>query len=295
MNTPLKNIGEVEKLRIITLLDDNAGHESPFWAQHGISLLLDVAAGGMNKKILLDTGQLAEPVLHNMKLLGVEPNSIDMIFISHCHYDHTGGITGILKQTRGEIPVVAHPSLFRENFILKPCLKNIGITQDNTRDSIIQNGGCPVLVKHPFVLMEGVVSTGEVERVTDFEPQGIGTFNIENGRLVPDVLIDDMSLVVNIKDKGLFIVSGCSHAGIVNIIKHAVKITGINKVYGLIGGLHLKDAKEERIDSTISALSELNLQLVAVGHCTGLKALCRISKAFGERFTLLYSGKVINL
>lgn len=295
MNEPLINIGEVEQLKIFTLLDDYSGYESPFLGHHGISLLLDVVSGNVNKRILLDTGQSADPILYNAKLHSIEPDNIDMIFISHCHYDHTAGLVGMLKEIDKEIPVVAHTSMFRENYIFKPYLRNIGVTRENSKEAIIENGGQLVLLDEPFNLMEGVISTGEVDRVVDFERQGIGTYNIEDGKIVPDKIIDDLSIVLNIKDKGLFIVSGCSHAGIVNIIKHAVNITGISKVYGLIGGLHLIEADDERIDKTVEALSEMDLKLVVAGHCTGLKALGRLSDAFKDRFEILHSGKVINV
>lgn len=295
MSKPLINIGEVEQLKIFTLLDDYSGYESPFLAHHGISLLLEIVSGDVNKRILLDVGQSADPILYNAKLLGIDCNNIDEIFISHCHYDHTAGLVGILKEIDKEIPVIAHPTIFRENYIFKPYLRNIGVTKENGREAIINNGGQLVLLDEPFHFMEGVISTGEIERAFDFEGHNIGTYNIEDGKVIPDKLIDDLSIVINIKDKGLFIVSGCSHAGIVNIINHAIKITGINKVYGLIGGLHLIEATDDRINKTVEALRKMDLQLVVAGHCTGLNALSKLSSVFKERFELLHSGKVIEI
>lgn len=291
----VENIGEVEQLKVITLLDDYSGYESPFLGHHGISILLDLASKGIRKKVLLDVGQSAEPIFYNMKLLGIKPESIDMIVLSHCHYDHTGGLAAMLREIKKEIPVVAHPTIFRENYIFSPCLRNIGMAGENCRQKIIESGAQLVLVDEPFRLMDGLVSTGEVKRVTDFEVQGIGTYNIEDGKVVPDKIIDDLSLVVNIKDKGLLVVAGCSHAGIINIIKHAVKITGISKVYGVIGGFHLIEASEERINKTVGALAEMGLELVVSGHCTGLKALSRMSEQLGDKFTLLHAGKIIDL
>ncbi len=295
MNKPLIHIGEADQLKIYTLLDDYSGYESAFLGHHGISLLLDVASGKENKRILLDVGQSADPILYNARLLGIDMNSIDMIFISHCHYDHTAGLTGILKKIDREIPVIAHSTIFRENYIVNPYLRNIGITKENGREAIVENGGNIVLVDDPFNLMQGVISTGEVNRVTDFEIQGIGTYNINDGKVVPDKIADDMSIVLNIKDKGLFIVSGCSHSGIVNIIHHAVRITGVEKVYGLIGGLHLIEADDERIEKTVDALSNMDLELVVAGHCTGLKALSKLQVVFGDKFQLLHSGKAISI
>ncbi|NPV43626.1 MAG: MBL fold metallo-hydrolase [Firmicutes bacterium] len=293
MSSVLKNIGEVDGLKITVLMDDYAGFDNPYLAQHGLSLFIEVQNSGKVKNILLDTGQTSETVLHNMDLLGISPQSIDLVFISHCHYDHTGGLEGILKEIGHNTCIIAHPDLFRENYSLKNSLKNIGITTDEKK--ILQRKGLPVLVREPFEITAGIISTGEVERVTDFEGKGIGTYNLVDGRFVPDQIFDDMSLAVNIKGKGLFIIAGCSHSGIINIVKHSVNITGVKKVYGIMGGLHLLDASKEKILRTIEELSEFNLEIISAGHCTGLEALAELSKEFGDRFIHFKVGTEIQI
>ncbi|MEA1964365.1 MAG: MBL fold metallo-hydrolase, partial [Candidatus Aerophobetes bacterium] len=106
-------IGKAESVKIYTLLEDYAGYETSFYAQHGISFLIDVKNKSLSKRILFDVGQSATPILHNMELLGINPNTIDMIFLSHCHYDHTGGLVEILKSVKEGVPIVAHPDIFR--------------------------------------------------------------------------------------------------------------------------------------------------------------------------------------
>jgi 7,8-dihydropterin-6-yl-methyl-4-(beta-D-ribofuranosyl)aminobenzene 5'-phosphate synthase len=286
----IKDPGEVESVKIFTLLDNQAKFTSPCLAQHGISILLNIATKYAEKNILLDTGPTADTVLYNMNILGLKPDSIDMIFLTHCHSDHTGGSIGLLKAINKEIHVIAHPSIFRENYIFRPSLSDTGMTEDNRKEAIINNKGRLVLINEPFNLMDGVISTGEVERTVDFEEPGVEMYNVEDGKIVRDTLMDDMSLVLNIKNRGLLVVTGCSHAGIINILKYAMKITGINKIYGVIGGFHLMGAASDRINKTISMFQEMDTELVLGGHCTGLNALSKMSDKLGEKFRCLHSG-----
>lgn len=283
----------LEKLTVYTLLDDYAGFESSFQAQHGLSLLLEATGAKTTRRILLDAGQDAGPVLGNMKLLGLDPASIDMVFLTHCHYDHTQGLVQLLAAIGKPVPVIAHPDIFRANYASSPSLRRIGFAPD-ARQEIEDLDAELLLVRNPFPLMDGVLSTGEVERTVDFEEQGIGTYNLEDGRFVPDTLQDDMSLVANVKGKGLVIVTGCSHAGIINIVRHAQKITGVERVAGIIGGLHLIKAGPERIAQTIRALRDINPDAVYAGHCTGFAASCALAQAFATRFTLLACGLTVS-
>jgi 7,8-dihydropterin-6-yl-methyl-4-(beta-D-ribofuranosyl)aminobenzene 5'-phosphate synthase len=291
----IKKLGEVDSLKVTVLMEDYAGYESDYWGSHGIALLLDIKAGDTQSRILLDVGQSSEALIHNMEMAGVDPGSIDMIFLSHCHYDHTMALYDVLIQTNKGIPVVGHPDVFRKNFALDPFLKEIGATDKNKPERLAKLGANLTLVKKPFPLMQGVLSTGEVERSTDFEGTGIGTYNLENGELKPDNLIDDMSVIVNLKNKGLFIAAGCSHAGIVNIIRHSQKITGIDKVYGIIGGLHLIKSDDTVIEKTMDHLEKTKPAVVIPGHCTGQKAQYRLCERFGDRYLPMNSGKVFEL
>ena len=289
------NIGQIESLRIITLLDDYAGYETPFYAQHGISLLLEACSGKVSKRILLDVGQSGKPILHNMKLLDVDPGSIDTVFLSHCHYDHTRGLVEMLKAIDKDIPVIGHPDIFRPNYIFDPFIRNIGITEENGIEKIKTAGGQLFLTAEPFEIMPGVLSTGEVPRRVDFEKQGIGTYNLENGHISGDSIMDDLSIVVNVSGRGLVVLVGCSHAGIINIINHAKEITGIEKIEGVIGGFHLIEASGERIQKTAAALKEMDIGWVIPGHCTGLMACAEIAKTMGDRFDLLHTGTTVSI
>jgi 7,8-dihydropterin-6-yl-methyl-4-(beta-D-ribofuranosyl)aminobenzene 5'-phosphate synthase len=289
-------VGQVDSLQIAVLVDDYAGYETHFLAQHGISILLEAKSGEIDKRILMDVGQSSVPILHNMSILDIDPASIDMVFLSHCHYDHTKGLVEMLQSIRKEgLPIVAHPTIFRPNFILKPHLRHIGFAEENSEDKVKQSGACLVLIKEPFELLPGVVSSGEVERTTDFEVSSLDAYNIANGKLQQDQMLDDMSLIMNIRNKGLVIVTGCAHAGIVNIIRHSMKLTGVRRIEGVIGGLHLIDAGAERIEKTAQALDEIGPGWVLAGHCTGFAASKRISTTLGDRFGLLHAGMMISI
>ena len=269
---------------------DDAGYDTTFLGQFGLSMLAEIHSGGEEMRVLVDTGLSPGPLLNNMGILGIDPKSIDSIFLTHCHYDHTGGLGGLLEKTREDVPIVAHPSVFRRCYVKKPSLRFIGIPERSGRDVIEAGGGRLVLRSGAYEFMPGVVTTGEVERRTSYEPLE-NVFNDVDGELVQDPELDDMSLVVNVRDRGLVILAGCSHAGIVNIMMQARRMTGVEKIHAVIGGFHLRVAGDEQLSKTIDELSKADA--VSAGHCTGFKALKAISDRMEDRFSLLQCGTVL--
>ncbi|WP_297506069.1 MBL fold metallo-hydrolase [Thermococcus sp.] len=154
-------------MRVVVLVEDYSGYESPFLAQHGVSFLIEKNG----KKVLFDTGQSAYPVLHNMRLLGIRPESIDYVFLSHCHYDHTGGLLEILKAIGRRVPVIAHPTLFRRHFVTRPHLRDVGIP---FRREDVEELAELYLTAEPIEIVEGLFSTGEIRDREDFERVSIG-------------------------------------------------------------------------------------------------------------------------
>ena len=288
--------GVMESLEVTVLIDDYAGYDSGLLGQHGVAFLLEARIDRGQKTILFDTGQSAAPVLQNMKSLGKNPGSIDMVVLSHCHFDHTGGLAGILETTeRSRIPVIAHPSIYRSNFTVKPSLRPVGMSPENSRETIRRNGGELILTEEPLPLMPGAVTTGEIKERASFEKTPtLSLLTIENGKMVSDPMADDLSLVF-ILPQGLVIVTGCSHAGITGIIDTAVHLTGIDHVNALIGGFHLIDADENRISSTVDALMDMNIDKIYTGHCTGLKAEAKMLQRLGESFHKLHTGMKITI
>ena len=151
------------------------------------------------------------------------------------------------------------------------------------------------LVWEPLEIMPGVMVTGEVPRRRDFEKPGIGTWNVKDGKATPDEIVDDMSIVVKVKDKGISVLTGCSHAGIINIIDWAKEISGHDEVDLVIGGFHLIRASAQRIEKTAQALLELGVKKVVAGHCTGLSAQAEMARVLGKKFRQLAAGVSVEL
>jgi 7,8-dihydropterin-6-yl-methyl-4-(beta-D-ribofuranosyl)aminobenzene 5'-phosphate synthase len=272
--------------RIYTLIEDYSGYESPFLAQHGVSFLIEQN----DTTILFDTGQDAAPILSNMETLGIRPQ-IDYIFLSHCHYDHTGGLLGMLGAIDRKVPIIAHSTIFRSHFIVKPQFKEIGIPFEREK---IEKHASLLLTNTPFQIVKDVYSTGEITQREEFEKNILDVYTLKDGNQIKDELSDDMSMVITTSE-GLIIVSGCSHAGIISIVNHAIRMTGDSRVRAVIGGFHLVHAQEERIVQTAEAFRNLGVEEVYTGHCTGLRAEALLLKAYERKFHKLHSGLIIEL
>lgn len=285
----IKELGLLQEATISILAEDTICFDTPFLGRFGLSMLLELVAGSNKKNILYDTNSAAEPILHNLNILEKSIDDVSTIFLSHCHYDHTDGLAGILDAIDRPIPVLAHPEVFRPCFEINPDgIRHIGIVGQD-RSSFEQKGATFTLTSAPLNLMTGVTSTGEVERVTSFEVLE-DLYTIIDGKTVQDHESDDSALVLNFEE-GLVIITGCCHAGIVNTMNHARKITGVDKVHAVVGGLHLIDASEEKITKSVEALSEVDW--VFAGHCTGFDGLQRIAKVMGDRFAHFHTGSII--
>jgi len=284
-------IGELNSLKITVLAEDSVLYESHYLGQHGVSFLLEGVKGSDVMRILVDVGQDSQALLNNMKLMNISPAIIDAVVLTHCHYDHTQGVARMLREIgRKDIQVIAHRDIFRLNFVTEPYLRHVGIMPGDSREEIEKAGGSLLLTRDPVKLMSGITTTGEVKRQTDFEEVGIALKTIEGGEVVDDQMLDDISVVAKVNGKGLVIVTGCSHAGIVNIARHAMELTDCEKIEGIIGGLHLIDAPDDRIKRTGEELSKLNPKWICAGHCTGFKAQVELYLAFRERFSPLQTG-----
>jgi len=285
----------LDNLRIIVLAEDSVLYESPYLGQHGVSFLLEGMNQGNMKRILVDVGQNSNALPSNMRTMGISPSIIDTIVLTHCHYDHTQGIAEVLRKIgKKDVQVIAHPSIFRLHFVTLPYPRHVGIMSSDSKTEIEKAGGSLHLTKDPFVIMPGIMTTGEVKRQSDFEEVRIELKTMENGMVVDDLMLDDISVIANVKEKGLVIITGCSHAGIINIANQAIEVSGVNRIEGIIGGLHLVEASDAVIKRTVDELSKLNLGWISAGHCTGFKAQVELHLTFGERFSPLHTGMQFN-
>ena len=287
---------KLDSLQITVLAEDSVLYESPYLGQHGLSFLLEGRRGETTRTILVDVGQNSPALLGNMRMMNIRPAIIDAVVLSHCHYDHTQGIVAMLKEIgKKELRVVAHSDIFRTHFVIEPYRRHVGVMPGDSGEEMEKAGGRLFLTKDPLEVMPGIVTTGEVKRQTDFEEVGIELKTIENGRIRADPMLDDISVVANVRGKGLVIVAGCSHAGIVNIVKHAIELTGCDQIEGIVGGLHLVDAPDARTKRTVEEVCKLNPKWICAGHCTGFKAQVELYLALGERFSPLHTGMKLEL
>ncbi len=285
----------LDRMSITILAEDSVLYESPYWGQHGISFLIEAYKNSIKKNILVDVGQNHNALLHNMQLLNISPEIIDAIVITHCHYDHTLGIVDMLKAIgKKDLPIIAHPGLFRLNFIDKPYLRHVGVMQVDSQRKIEANGGTLYLTDNSLQIMPGLITTGEVKRQTDFEEVGIALKTIIDDRIVVDYMKDDISLIASFNGKEIVIVTGCSHAGIVNIVKQSIEMTGLEKIKAIIGGLHLVEAPIDRIKKTVDSLLNFDISLISAGHCTGFNAQVELYNLFKEKFLPLQTGMRFN-
>ena len=287
---------ELSKLKLTVIAEDTVAYESPYLGQHGISFLLTAERDGVKKNVLVDVAQNPTALLENINKMQINLSCIDAVVLTHCHYDHTQGLGTIIKEIgKKDLPIIAHPDIFRLNFITDPYLRHVGVMDGDKKADIEASGGSLYLTKDPLEIMPGLITTGEVERVTDFEEVGINLFTIDNGEIKTDTMLDDISVVANIKEKGLVIITGCSHAGIVNITRQAIKLTDTENIYGIIGGLHLIEASESRIKKTVQALKEFNPDWIYAGHCTGFRAQVELYNTFKDRFSPLHTDMIVEV
>ena len=291
----------IDSLVVTVLAEDSVGFDTPYLGQHGISLLIDACcrdeggdAAPKSTRILMDVGQHSDALLHNMALLDIAPSSIDAIVLTHCHYDHTRGVVRMIREIgRPGLPVVAHPDIFRPNFELTPDRKDIGMAPEDGAEAIHAAGAQLALGRTPHSLAPGLVTSGEVARTTSFEGKNAGLFTEQDGQTVPDPMMDDVSIYATVEGCGVVVLTGCSHAGIVNIVRSAREVTGANQVAAVVGGLHLIVADDWTVAQSVSGLQEEGVGQVCAGHCTGFTAQVALQGAFGRQFSPLRTGQVL--
>ena len=277
-------------MKITIAMDNNVPIAAPLplTAEHGLSFLIE--EGG--KTILYDTGQTGA-VIDNLALLGVHASKLDMIVLSHGHYDHTGGLVRVLQQARKDVEVVAHARAFDEHGAFSGGRrKSVGVPY--TRQYLQGIGGVWDLRETPRKLTEKLYFSGSVPRVTDYEVGDPRLVKAGSSGDVKDHIDDDTSLFYR-GERGLVVIGGCSHSGLVNTVKHGFTVTGLDKLQGWIGGTHLGPAPADQQDRTIAQLQAWQPEFVAANHCTGFAMLSRLQQIFGERFKAAFVGETITL
>ncbi len=268
-------------------MPSNLGAQEPLIAEHGYSLLLTVQHDGHTASVLYDAGLGRNTVLHNMDVLGVRANDLRAVILSHGHADHHGGLEGMFRRIgRRNMPLLLHPDVWRERRVVFPTGVEVQLPPPSHND--LDHEGVDIIEeKGPSLLLdETVLVTGQVERVTDFEkgfpPQQAHT---EHGWEPDPWIWDDQAVVCHVKDKGLLVLSACSHAGVINVLRHARRITGIDRIYAFVGGLHLTGGLFDAIiPRTIAELQTIGPVIIVPGHCTGWKATHELIRTLPDAY-----------
>jgi len=280
----------------VTTLVDNVVYDGRLLGQFGFSTLVEVRShDGKKHSIIFDTGFKKGGLLYNIKALKLNLSSVKFIVLSHGHIDHTGATVELVRKSEQKVNVIAHPHAFLPRFFVKKGKREHHGIPLKERKRDIQRAGAQVIeTTLPMEIIPGVTTSGEIKRVNKFEKVRWKAKTIINGKQVRDPLLDDQALFLNLKAKGLLVLCGCAHAGLINTIEHALNVTKEKKVYGFIGGTHLIGSKEDRLKETIKKLGDHDFKLVSPAHCTAHKSIARLNQAFPEAFVVNYAGRVID-
>lgn len=244
-------------------------------AEHGFSALVTVRTGNAGSTVLFDTGASPDALAVNAERLGIDVGGLQAVVLSHGHFDHAGGFDGLARlRGRSGLPLTVHPAVWTRRRLQLPGGRILEMPT-LSRGALEREGFEVIERRQPSLLAGGILITGEVDRVTEFEHGMPPQHQAWDGRgwQHDPTVIDDQALVINVRGRGLVVVTGCGHAGVVNIIRHAMRLTGVSRLLAVIGGFHLSGpAFEPVIAPTVAALTELAPDLIIPGHCTGWRA-----------------------
>jgi 7,8-dihydropterin-6-yl-methyl-4-(beta-D-ribofuranosyl)aminobenzene 5'-phosphate synthase len=270
-------------------------------AEHGFSALISVRRGGNTTTLLFDTGISPDGMTDNADRLAIDLRDVQGLVLSHGHFDHTGGLAGLAARRR--LPMTVHPLVWTRRRMAIPGAEPFELPTLSRR--ALEADGFEVIERRePSLLVDGcVLITGEVDRTTDFErgmPPAHQAWDDDlpggPGWRHDPLVLDDQALVVHVRGRGLVVLTGCGHAGAINIVRHAMRLTGVDRLHALLGGLHLSGvAFEPLIPPTVQAMTELRPDLLATSHCTGWRAQQSLAAALPDAFVPGSSGTSVTL
>jgi len=275
----------------ITVLCENLVGLLAGLGEHGFSAFIETDQGNY----LFDTGN-GHTVVSNSLALNKDLKNIKKIFLSHGHCDHTGGLPEVLKMS-GKVNVHSHPQVFLDRIAVlkeneKETKRFVGIPY---KKKYLESLGANFVFNNDFIEAgKGLFLTGEVPRKTTFEKPDPRLFAEVDGKTTQDIFLDDQSLIID-TDKGLILILGCAHAGMINIINHVVRKIGKEKFHAIMGGTHLDFLTPEQLEESIETLRKMDIEKIGVSHCTGMRAAFRLQQEFGERFFYGCVGSVLEL
>ncbi|TET60764.1 MAG: MBL fold metallo-hydrolase [Promethearchaeota archaeon] len=271
---------------------------SKYLAEHGLAMSIEIKQGEEIKKYLLDAGGPRNSIIMNAKAMGIDFKDYDKLILSHGHVDHYGGLINVLPKLKEGCELILTPNSYNQNTILVPksgqefyspevltekfrdlqkekkFIYNIKLPSMNKsiiENLVNQNNLKIIEINKPIKLTSGITTSGEIE-IFDEKELTKGFYLMKSRKeFEKNTFRDEISIYINVKDKGLVVITGCGHTGIVNTIKHGQKLTGINKIYALIGGFHKEWEKTEDIEESVRFIEGLNPEITCGMHCTGFE------------------------
>lgn len=278
-------MGEVPRIPVGLFLGGET--DDPLRAEHGFAALVTIRDGGRDTRVLFDAGRTTDGLVENMRRLGLDPADIGVIVLSHGHWDHVTGMAGLVARLgSANLPVLIHPEFWRRRRLAFPGREPFELPT-TSRAALLGAGFEIAERRQPSFLLDGaLLVTGEVDRTTAFETGFPGHQAHGAGDWEPDPLIlDDQALIAHVRGHGLVVLTGCGHAGVVNILRHARALTGVDRIHAVIGGFHLSGpAFEPVIGPTCDALAELAPDHLVPAHCTGWRAQHALAARFPDAF-----------
>jgi 7,8-dihydropterin-6-yl-methyl-4-(beta-D-ribofuranosyl)aminobenzene 5'-phosphate synthase len=278
-----------DKMLSLSVLVDNTATEG-LSSEHGLSFWIEYNG----KRVLFDTGQ-SDLVVQNAEKLNIDLSQTDAIILSHGHYDHTGGLKAVLDKAPNAV-IYLHPDAPKIRYSRKHGKppRQISMPQEccqSLSDAVPK--GKVVCTEKPERIYPGVMTTSTIPRMMKYEDTG-GAFYTDSECTIADEITDDQALLIE-TPQGLVVILGCAHSGVVNTLHYAAKLTGQDHIYAIIGGMHLLNASDERIEKTIEMLKEYDLQKIGLAHCTGDKAAEKMMVAFPKQCFNCFAGSRIAL
>jgi len=271
----------------ITVLAENRVVNPMLLAEHGLSIHIESPEGNF----LFDAGQM-HSFIHNAEHLGIDLSKIDKIFLSHGHYDHVGGLYNYLKRYE-KARVICHPNIFHKKFIVVNG-ERLEVSSPYEEDEFRALGAEFIFKANPYHFSENILSSGEIPRVDDYEQFDNEYQERVLESYIHDELHDDMAMILQ-TEKGLIVLMGCGHSGLINTLKHAMRLTGIDNIYAVMGGMHLSRSPQEKIEKIGHNLRVINPQYIIPLHCTGFRAINYFYRLFEDRLLLFNVGNTFTL